>query len=192
MKDRRVDPISPEQRAEPVVVVPYDPAWPAAFEHVRSRVAEALGDLAVGIEHVGSTAVPGLEAKPIVDIDVVIRRAGGLDEVVRRLAQLGYTHLGDLGIVGREAFRATKEMPRHHLYVCASGAVPLQAHLILRDALRDDPALAAQYGALKRELAERYRDDRDAYTEGKSAFITAVLLRERDGRDKRAHRRRKG
>ena len=192
MKDRRIDPISSEQRAEPVVVVPYDPAWPARYERVRALLAQALGDLAVGIEHVGSTAVPGLEAKPIVDIDVVIRRAGDLDEVVRRLAQLGYTHLGDLGIVGREAFRAAKELPRHHLYVCAAGAAPLQAHLILRDALRDDPALAAQYGALKRELAERYRDDRDAYTEGKSVFITAVLLRERDGRDKRTHRRRKG
>ncbi len=192
MKDPRIDPISPEERAEPVVVVPYDPAWPASFERVRAPVAEALGDLAVGIEHIGSTAVPGLEAKPIVDVDVVIRRAGDLDEVMRRLGQLGYTHLGDLGIVGREAFRATKQMPRHHLYVCASGAVPLQAHLILRDALRGDPALAAQYGALKRELAERYREDRDAYTEGKSVFITAVLLRERDGRDKRAHRRRKG
>jgi GrpB-like predicted nucleotidyltransferase (UPF0157 family) len=192
VKDPRIDPISPEERAEPVVVVPYDPAWPASFERVRAPVAEALGDLAVGIEHIGSTAVPGLEAKPIVDVDVVIRRAGDLDEVMRRLGQLGYTHLGDLGIVGREAFRATKQMPRHHLYVCASGAVPLQAHLILRDALRGDPALAAQYGALKRELAERYREDRDAYTEGKSVFITAVLLRERDGRDKRAHRRRKG
>jgi GrpB-like predicted nucleotidyltransferase (UPF0157 family) len=192
MNDPRIDPISPEQRAEPVVVVAYDPAWPASFERVRAVVAAALGDLAVGIEHVGSTAVPGLEAKPIVDVDVVIRRAGDLPEVARRLADLGYTHLGDLGIVGREAFRAPKETPRHHLYVCASGALPLQAHLILRDALRAAPALAAQYGALKRELAERYRDDRDAYTEGKSAFITAVLLRERDGRDKRALRRRPG
>jgi GrpB-like predicted nucleotidyltransferase (UPF0157 family) len=192
MNDPRIDPISPEQRAEPVVVVAYDPAWPASFERVRAVVAAALGDLAVGIEHVGSTAVPGLEAKPIVDVDVVIRRTGDLDDVVRRLAEIGYTHLGDLGIVGREAFRATKELPRHHLYVCASGAPPLQAHLILRDALRDDPALAAQYGRLKRELAERYRDDRDAYAEGKSAFITAVLLRERDGRDKRALRHRRG
>ena len=178
--------------SEPVVVVPYDPAWPDWFERVRAPVAAALGDLTVGIEHVGSTAVVGLEAKPIVDVDVVIRRAGDLAEVSRRLAELGYAHLGDLGIVGREAFRAPHGLPRHHLYVCASGAPPLQAHLILRDALRGDPALAARYGALKRQLAESYRDDRDGYTEGKSAFITAVLLRERDGRDKRASRRRRG
>ncbi|MBV8369813.1 MAG: GrpB family protein [Candidatus Eremiobacteraeota bacterium] len=183
MKDLRVDPISPEQRAEPVVVVPYDPAWPAAFELLRERLAAALGDLAVGIEHVGSTAVPGCDAKPIVDIDVVIRHADELPDVVRQLGALGYAHLGDLGIVGREAFRMPpSDLPRHHLYVCAAGAAPLQAHLILRDALRADPNLAAEYGALKRELAQHYRDDRDSYTEGKTAFITSVLLDAREDR----------
>jgi len=183
MRDPRVDPISPEQRAEPVVVVPYDPAWPAAFELLRERIAAALGDLAVGIEHVGSTAVPDCDAKPIVDIDVVIRHADELPAVVQRLATLGYAHLGDLGIVGREAFRMPpSDLPRHHLYVLASGAAPLQAHLILRDTLRADPDLAAAYGALKRDLAQRYRDDRDSYTEGKTAFITAVLLDARDDR----------
>jgi GrpB-like predicted nucleotidyltransferase (UPF0157 family) len=182
------DRISPEQRAEPVVVVPYDPAWVTAFELLRDRVAPVLGELAVGIEHVGSTAVPGLDAKPIVDVDIVIRHAEDLDEVAARLATLGYTRLGDLGIVGREAFRAAPELPRHHLYVCAAGSAPLQAHLVLRDALRTDPALAASYAALKRELAERYRDDRDSYTEGKTAFITSVLLDERSG-DRRALRK---
>jgi GrpB-like predicted nucleotidyltransferase (UPF0157 family) len=183
MRDPRVDPISPEQRAEPVVVVPYDPAWAESFELLRDRVAAVLGDLAVGIEHVGSTAVPGCAAKPIVDVDVVIRHADDLPEVVQRLATLGYTHLGDLGIVGREAFRASpSDLPRHHLYVCASGAASLQAHLILRDALRGDPGLAAAYGALKCDLAQRYRDDRDSYAEGKTAFITSVLLDERTDR----------
>jgi GrpB-like predicted nucleotidyltransferase (UPF0157 family) len=178
----RADPISPEQRAEPVVVVPYDPAWATAFALLRDRLAPALGELAAGIEHVGSTAVPGLDAKPIVDIDVVIRHAEDLGEVVRRLAGLGYEHLGDLGIVGREAFRPQPDLPRHHLYVCAAGAPVLQAHLTLRDALRADPALAASYAALKHELAKRFQDDRDSYAEGKTAFITAVLLDERAGR----------
>jgi GrpB-like predicted nucleotidyltransferase (UPF0157 family) len=187
MKDPRVDPISPEQRAEPVVVVPYDPAWPATFAALRDRIAPVLGELAAGIEHVGSTAVPGLAAKPIIDVDVVIRHADDLSAVAARLATLGYMDLGDLGIIGREAFRATAELPRHHLYVCAAGDVTLQAHLTLRDALRRDTELALAYAALKRDLAERFPDDRDAYSEGKSAFVTAVLLRERD--EKRALRR---
>jgi len=190
MKHPRVDPISPEQRAEPVVVVPYDPAWRMAFELLRDRLAAVLGDLAVGIEHVGSTAVPDCDAKPIIDVDVVIRHAGELPAVAQRLATLGYTHLGDLGIVGREAFRMPAgDLPRHHLYVLASGAAPLQAHLILRDALRADPHLTAAYGALKRELALRYRDDRDSYTEGKTAFITSVLLDARsDNRRSQRHK----
>jgi GrpB-like predicted nucleotidyltransferase (UPF0157 family) len=189
LKDRRVDPISAEQRAEPVIVVAYDPAWLATFAALRDLVAPVVGELAVGIEHVGSTAVPGLDAKPIVDIDVVIRHAEDFEEVAHRLATLGYEHLGDLGIIGREAFRPPPGLPRHHLYVCASGAAALQAHLTLRDALRDDPELAAAYAALKRDLAARYRDDRDSYAEGKSPFIAAVLLRERESGQKRSHRR---
>ncbi|MDB5026719.1 MAG: dephospho-CoA kinase/protein folding accessory protein [Candidatus Eremiobacteraeota bacterium] len=189
MNERRADPISPAERAEPVVVVPYDPAWPAAFELLRDRLAGALGELAAGVEHVGSTAVPGLDAKPIIDVDVVIRRAEHFDAAAGRLAALGYVHLGDLGVVGREAFRSDGEPPRHHLYVCAAGAAALQAHLTLRDALRSDPNLVASYAALKRDLSERYRDDRDSYAEGKTAFITAVLLDERTGR-RRSQRKR--
>jgi GrpB-like predicted nucleotidyltransferase (UPF0157 family) len=183
-----LDAFSPEERAEPVIVVPYDPDWPDAFASVRDRIAAGLGKLAVGIEHVGSTAVAGLDAKPILDIDVVIRSEDDLWEVATALAELGYTHLGDLGVAGRHAFRAPAGPPRHHLYVCAAGGAALTAHLTLRDALRADPALAADYGALKRELAERYRDDRDAYTEGKTTFITTVL-REQNPDTRRAHRR---
>ena len=192
MNDPRIDPISAEQRAEPVVVVPYDAAWPAAFAMLSDRIAAVLGELAVGIEHVGSTAIPGCDAKPIIDIDVVIRHAEDVEAVAQRLATLGYVHIGDLGIVGREAFRAPLEpkplepqsagLPQHHLYVCAAGAAALQAHLTLRDALRADRELAAAYGQLKRDLAERYRDDRDAYAEGKSAFVAAVLRNAHDRR----------
>jgi len=183
----RRDPIAPSERAEPVVVVEYDPAWEGTFARMRERVASALGDLAVGIEHVGSTAVPGLAAKPIVDVDVVLRSAADVPEAIARLAELGYTHLGDLGIAGREAFRAPAELPRHHLYVCAVGTPELRAHLAFRDALRADPQLAERYGALKRELADRYRDDRDAYAEGKSAFVRAALRGA--PRDRRTSRR---
>jgi GrpB-like predicted nucleotidyltransferase (UPF0157 family) len=176
------DSISPEERAEPVEVVPYDRHWPETFAALRDRLAVGVGELAVGIEHVGSTAVPGLAAKPIVDIDLVIRNAGDFTLTAERLTGLGYVHLGDLGIVGREAFRAPAHLPRHHLFVCASGTPALQAHLTLRDALRADRALADAYAQLKRDLAAAFRDDRDSYTEGKTAFIRTVLLDVRDAR----------
>ncbi|GAC1574453.1 MAG: GrpB family protein [Candidatus Elarobacter sp.] len=188
MSDGRTDPTSPNERANALLVAPYDAAWPAAFALLRDRIAPVLGELAVGIEHVGSTAVPNCAAKPILDIDVVMRYADDLDTVALRLEHLGYVRLGDLGIAGREAFRAAPGLPRHHLGVCAAGSAVLRSHLTLRDALRADPELAAAYGALKRELAERYRHDQDSYTEGKTAFITTVLLDVREGR-RRALRR---
>ena len=134
-----------------------------------------------GSRHVGSTAVPGLEAKPIVDIDVVIRHADDFAGVAARLATLGYVHLGDLGIVGREAFRAAPDLPRHHLFVCASGAAALQAHLILRDTLRSDAELSAAYGALQAAAwANGSAMTGDRTPKRKTAFITSILLDARE------------
>jgi GrpB-like predicted nucleotidyltransferase (UPF0157 family) len=172
-------------RRLPVVVVPYDPRWPAAFEALRTVLAAALGDVARAIHHVGSTAVPGLPAKPVLDVDVEIASRTELPESIRRLGLLGYRAVGELGIAGREALdRSGPEVPRdgsgrswpeHHLYVCASDATELRRHLLLRDFLRAHPARAAEYAALKRILAARHRDDREAYAEGKSELIASML-----------------
>jgi len=176
-------------RTDPVIVVDYDPLWPQAFELLRARLAGALGDLAVAIEHVGSTAVPGLAAKPVIDIDVVLRSETDLPAAGSALATLGYDFIGDLGIAGREAFRAPAGEPEHNLYVCAAGATELQRHLTFRDVLRAEPELAREYAELKRALAERYRDDRDTYTEGKTPFVTRVLMNARSGDKRRLPRR---
>lgn len=107
-----------EQAADnPVVIVDYDPLWPKQFETLRYRLANVLGGLALTIEHVGSTAVPGLAAKPILDIDVLLRSPDDLPSAIAALASIGYLHRGDLGIPGREAFRAPSNYLRHHLYV---------------------------------------------------------------------------
>ena len=106
--------------ADPVVIADYDPSWPATFEQLRDRLTGTLGLLAVAIEHVGSTAVPGLAAKPIIDLDVVIADRADLPAVIQQLRPLGYQHEGDLGVPGREAF-TTPAGPPHHLYVCALG-----------------------------------------------------------------------
>jgi GrpB-like predicted nucleotidyltransferase (UPF0157 family) len=161
--------------ANPVVIVDYDPSWPATFQRLRDRLAATLGPLAVAIEHVGSTAVPGLAAKPIIDLDVVIADRADLPAVIQRLQPLGYHHEGDLGVPGRQAFTTPAGAPPHHLYVCAVGAAALDRHLAFRDALRADPAAAGAYGDLKRSLAARLSHDRVAYTEAKSAFVERVL-----------------
>jgi GrpB-like predicted nucleotidyltransferase (UPF0157 family) len=160
---------------DPVVIAAYDPGWPARFARLRDRLAAALGPLAVGIEHVGSTAVPGLAAKPIIDLDVVIATPADLAAVIERLRPLGYDHEGDLGVPGRDAFTSPPGSPPHHLYVCPAGSPALDRHLALRDLLRSDPEAADAYADLKRSLAARFRDDRVAYTDAKSAFIEALL-----------------
>jgi GrpB-like predicted nucleotidyltransferase (UPF0157 family) len=159
----------------PVVIVDYDPSWPATFEELRDRLAATLGPLAVAIEHVGSTAVPGLAAKPIIDLDVVIADQADLPTVIQRLRPLGYHHEGDLGVPGREAFTTPAGAPSHHLYVCVVGTPALDRHLAFREALRADPRLVDAYGDLKRTLAARLSHDRSAYTEAKSAFVERAL-----------------
>lgn len=136
-------------------------------------MAAALDDVAVAIEHVGSTAVPGLAAKPVIDLVVVVEPER-VQEAIDRLAAVGYVHRGDLGVEGREAFSSPDSERRHHLYVSATGSEELRAQLAFRDRLRRDTALAAEYEALKRELAVRFRDDRPGYTEAKTDFVVAA------------------
>jgi GrpB-like predicted nucleotidyltransferase (UPF0157 family) len=161
--------------ANPVVVVDYDLHWPATFESLRSHVAGALGGLVAAIDHIGSTAVLGLAAKPVIDMDVLLKSALDLPVVIRRLASLGYVHRGDLGIAGREAFAPPPGVPVHHLYVCPPDSQEYRRHLALRDYLRARPSEAAAYSDLKRSLAARFRDDRFAYAAAKREFIEILL-----------------
>ena len=157
-----------------VVIEDYNPHWPAQFADLATTVATALAPVLLHIEHVGSTAVPGLAAKPIIDLDAVVL-SGDVRDAVRRLEAVGYTHKGDQGIPGREAFRPPEGAVPHHLYVCASDNPELAAHLRFRDALRADDDLATEYGRLKRELAARFGADRDGYCEAKTEFVRSVL-----------------
>jgi GrpB-like predicted nucleotidyltransferase (UPF0157 family) len=158
---------------EPIIIHDYDPLWPAEFERLRERAALALGHLAVAIEHIGSTAVPALAAKPVIDLVVVVAR-GDVDQAIEKLVRVGYAHLGNLGIEGREAFRVPAGDTRHHLYVCPIDSAELRAQIAFRDRLRADAKLAAEYEALKRELANQFRDDRAAYTKAKTQFVVAA------------------
>ena len=135
----------------------------------------ALGSLGLRIEHVGSTSVPGLPAKPIIDMDVVIESADQLEDVTARLTEIGYEGRGDLGVTGRYAFKSPPGLPDHHLYVCARDNAELRRHLALRDYLRRHHAEAVAYGRLKLSLAEAHPFDREAYTEGKTHWIERTL-----------------
>lgn len=168
-------------------IVECDPQWPMAFAAMRHVLTRVLGALALAIEHVGSTAVPGLAAKLILDLDVVIASPVHLPEAIRALARLGYFHQGDLGIVGREAFgRHGPDVPRggtgrtwpaHHLYVCAHDSAEWVRHVTFRDYLRHHPEAVEMYAQLKRQLAQRFPHDREAYAQHKTGFVEAILRR---------------
>jgi GrpB-like predicted nucleotidyltransferase (UPF0157 family) len=157
-------------------IVGYRNDWPAAFAALRDRIFLCVGSLASAIEHVGSTSVPGLAGKDKIDIDVVSPMEQ-FAAIIDRLARIGYTHRGNLGIAGREVFEPPAEDYPHNLYVCAPGALSLRNHLTVRDHLRSHPADAAAYADLKRGLAGEFPLDRSSYVAGKTGFIIAILER---------------
>ena len=160
-------------RTAKVVVLPYDKAWLTAFEEIKNEIEAALGELAMGIEHVGSTAVEGLSAKPCIDIDIVIEDYACFASVVEKLKEIGYFHEGDLGIKDREAFcyENKPHLMKHHLYVCPRYSNELHRHLVFRDFLRSHPDAAKRYGAVKEKAAQLYAEDIDGYIAYKSPCI---------------------
>ena len=134
-----------------------------------------MSDIATAIEHVGSTSVPGLAAKPIIDIDIVVPTTDSITEAIRRLEPLGYRYAGDLGIENRHGFYEPAEDPPHNLYVCLEGSRALRNHLAVRDYLRTNPDARAAYAALKRRLAGEHGADRASYGVAKTDFILGIL-----------------
>ncbi|MGB4595377.1 MAG: GrpB family protein [Anaerolineaceae bacterium] len=163
----------------PVIVVTYDPNWPKEFDKIRDSLWLAIRDVVERVEHVGSTSVPGLAAKPVIDIDVVISETQEFTKVKTALESLGYWHNGNQGIPGREAFKydpAQKpDLMRHHLYVCAADSAELKRHLTLRDHLRRYPTERDAYAIVKLSAAQAHPDDIDGYIEAKSPFVRAIL-----------------
>ena len=157
-----------------LVVVPYDPQWPHRFEEIAASLRDALGALpVVAIEHVGSTSVPDLAAKPVIDVDVVVTR-DIVRAAVAAIASAGYEPLGEMGVPDRFAFRSPVGAPRQNIYVTVVGSLALRNHLGLRDTLRACPDLRDEYGAVKLELAAR-TDDIDVYVDGKTDIVLRIL-----------------
>jgi len=168
-----------------IIIEEYSECWALAFQKLRAIYLKHLSDLITDVQHVGSTSVVGLAAKPIIDIDLIVADRGSLGKVIEKLRQLGYIHLGDLGIADSEAFKqqysavpheaAFHSWPKHNLYVCLAGSDSLQNHISFRDFLRNNPEKARDYGNLKKRLAAENPYDLEWYVERKTPFITGVL-----------------
>ena len=161
---------------EPVRIAPYDPRWPARFEEERAALADVIGDWVVGgIHHVGSTAVPGLDAKPVIDILVGVSDLPSTRECIEPLAQVGYVYAPYRAGEMHWFCKPDPARRTHHLHLVPTGSRRFREELAFRDYLRSHPEVAAEYAALKVKLAARLGSDREEYTEAKEGFIRAVL-----------------
>lgn len=157
-----------------VRLVPHTERWHDLFAEEAERLRVAIGEYVLAVEHVGSTAICGLRAKPIIDIAVAVREVADAEKCVMPLEGIGYEYQGEQGLVGRHFFG--KGEPRtHHLYIVETGSDFWQSHLLFRDYLRQHREVREKYGELKQGLAQKYKEDREAYTEAKAAFIGGVL-----------------
>jgi GrpB-like predicted nucleotidyltransferase (UPF0157 family) len=162
-----------------VEIVDHDPSWAAKFEQERPHLAEVFDGRVVAIEHIGSTAVPDLCAKPIVDILVGLRELELSELDIEEMRTLGYEYLGELGIPGRLFFRKGEAPRTHNVHVVEYGGEHWHRHLAFRDALRSDPEERRRYDKLQRRLAAEGHP-REAYTELKTPFIRELEARARD------------
>lgn len=160
-------------RTRHVVVEDYNPNWKYEFEKIQAELMTVLTDV-IAIEHVGSTSVEGLAAKPIIDIDIVIE--DNFEEVKNQLRTIGYIHEGDLGISGREAFKYIDKdcVMAHHLYVCNKNNEELHRHITFRDYLRNNKKERERYSLIKKEMAAKYPEDIDSYISGKQDVILEI------------------
>jgi GrpB-like predicted nucleotidyltransferase (UPF0157 family) len=168
-----------DDRFDPAVrIVGYDPEWPELAAAELRRLEHALGGLAVRLEHVGSTAVPALAAKPIVDLQVSVALMEPRRRYVEPLERMGYLFAPAPESPDRHFFGKPPERPRtHHVHVCAAGSHDELRHLAVRDFLRSHDDEAARYASLKRQLVARHPQDRLAYIEGKDRYVAALEAR---------------
>jgi len=184
----------PRAVSESLVIADYNPRWPQMFEEERARIAKVIGEWAEDIQHCGSTAVPGLAAKPVIDIYVGLRPDADVDRCLAAMQTAGYLYRGkDLGFPGDRLFIKTTASPApgqyrrdgsartHHIHVCEISNPEWERHILFRDYLRQDASVARRYGDLKRALADQFGSDINGYGGAKTEFIEVVIGRARAG-----------
>ena len=160
-----------------VVVLPYNVQWKDDFEKIKSEIINAIGDLIIDVEHVGSTSVEGMSAKPCIDIDVIIKDYSAFDIIVSRLEMIGYINEGNLGIKDREAFKYFNKphFRTHHLYVCPQKSEELYRHITFRDFLRSNVDAVKKYSYVKETAARLFPHDIEKYMEYKLENLLLIL-----------------
>ncbi|MFI6284807.1 GrpB family protein [Streptomyces sp. NPDC051018] len=163
--------------ADPVEIVDYRPSWPASFGRLAAALREALGDTAVRIDHIGSTSVPGLAAKPVIDIQVSVRSFHPLEAFRKPLEDIGYVYRASNPERTKRYFREAPGHSRTHVHVRELGSFSQQFPLLFRDFLRCHPAAVEEYAAVKRRNAAVFADDRRGYAEAKEPYVWDVIRR---------------
>lgn len=158
---------------DPVVVVPYDPSWPDVFEAEANKLRSGLGSAVVDVHHIGSTAVPGMAAKPIIDILVVVRDIVDAPLVMKAMESSGFTCYGDFGVPGRKFYRR-EGIPPLHVHLFSDGHPSIERDLNFRDILRRETRIANEYAEVKIELVGKFHGDRPSYSRAKEEFIARI------------------
>ena len=161
-----------------VIVVEYDPRWPQLFAEEAEKIRQILGDNCVAVHHIGSTAVAGLAAKPVIDIMPAVRDLSAVDARNAAFEALGYECMGEFGIAGRRYFRKGGDLRTHQIHIFgANDEKNIRRHLAVRNYLRAHPHEAAAYASLKSRLAARFPEDIEGYCDGKDAFVRGLECR---------------
>ncbi len=167
-----------------VEVMPYDSIWQHLYLEEKKRLEAIFKNQLVAIHHIGSTAVPGLAAKPVIDIMIIVEDIEQMDKLNDQLIAIGYEMKGENGITGRRYFQKGGDMRSHHLHVYAEGDVNIKRHLAFRDYLRAFSGEAERYGHLKSELAKLYPSDITSYINGKDIFVQVMEMKAVDWYDR--------
>ncbi len=168
-----------------IVVAPYNPMWPQMFEHEATKISAVFGSELISIHHIGSTSIPGMNAKPIIDIMPIVQHIDRIDALNPAMIELGYEPMGEYGIPGRRFFRKGGEVNRsHHVHAYEVTNPEVTRHLDFRDYLIAHPIEALQYADLKKELAKKFPRDIEGYINGKDAVVKEIIRRAAEWRMK--------
>ena len=170
-----------------VVLTPHNPAWIEQYEAEAAQLTAVFQPILVAMHHIGSTAVPGIKAKPIIDIMIVVTEITAVNDLIQPMVNLGYISKGENGIPGRHYFRkGSDEHHTHHIHVYAAKHSAIAQHLNFRDYLCHHPAEAVRYSQLKERLAQQHFSDPATYTESKTGFIQTIGLKAQQWRQTQA------